>query len=212
MYLYQRGYAMVTGLVLLAVLTLVAMMSSRTSIVETRMASGNVRHTLARECSETLRLGLARVFDTYVFQRDWPASAGGGIPDNQFGATPVAGMRVSAAPSSTQAEWRHFFKNVGPTDGAGQELSESNISPVVLREDVTLQDGGQKQGGLSIYRMRHAPSPGSGLGQNEGGSGNGFGAAQRGSLVYYDLRSTGGFQCAGSTRAVTNSDYRYVAR
>jgi hypothetical protein len=80
----QKGIALFLGLVFLLVLSVVAVMAMRGTLVEMRMTTNVARHEAAFETSEAMRAVPVNLFDQHVFERGWPTSFGGDVPDGQF--------------------------------------------------------------------------------------------------------------------------------
>lgn len=80
----QRGVALFIGLIFLLVLSIIAVMAMRGTLSEMKMVTNVARHEAAFEASEALRAVPVTLFDQHVFERGWPASFGGSVPDSDF--------------------------------------------------------------------------------------------------------------------------------
>lgn len=73
----QKGFALVTAMILLLVLTLVGLIAIRSTGLEVRMSANTAMRTEALDSSETSRSILAPVIDVHVFNRGWSDAIGG---------------------------------------------------------------------------------------------------------------------------------------
>ena len=80
----QRGIALFVGLIFLVVLSIVAVIAMRGTLVEMRMVTNSARHESAFEASEALRSLPVKLFDEHVYARGWPTSFKGDVPDSEF--------------------------------------------------------------------------------------------------------------------------------
>jgi hypothetical protein len=80
----QRGVALFVGLIFLLVLSIIAVMAMRGTLTEMKMVTNVARHEAAFEASEALRAVPVTLFDQHVFERGWPASFNGDVPDSDF--------------------------------------------------------------------------------------------------------------------------------
>lgn len=80
----QRGVALFIGLIFLLVLSIIAIMAMRGTLTEMKMVTNVARHEAAFEASEALRAVPVTLFDQHVFERGWPTSFGGSVPDGDF--------------------------------------------------------------------------------------------------------------------------------
>jgi hypothetical protein len=80
----QGGVALLVGIIFLIVLSVVALMTMRGTLLEMRLTSNSARHEAAFEASEALRSVPVSLFDQHVFERGWPTSFGGTVPDADF--------------------------------------------------------------------------------------------------------------------------------
>jgi Tfp pilus assembly protein PilX len=81
---YQRGVALFVGLVFLVMLSLVALMVMKDTLLEMRMTTATARHEQAFEASERMRVIPEAILADHVFNRGWPVSWGGSVPDGKF--------------------------------------------------------------------------------------------------------------------------------
>ncbi len=80
----QRGIALFVGMVFLLILSVVAVMAMRGTLTEMKLVTNVARHEAAFEASEALRSVPVNLFDQHVFERGWPKSFNGTVPDADF--------------------------------------------------------------------------------------------------------------------------------
>ena len=80
----QRGVALFMGLVLLLVLTLVALVAMRSTLLDMRVTSSTAQHEQAFEASEAARAIPEALLSAYAYYHGWPQSWGGTVPDAQY--------------------------------------------------------------------------------------------------------------------------------
>jgi len=198
----QRGAILVTSLVFLIVLTLIALVASQSTVLETRMSTNTIIKSRATESSETLRTGTNDLLETHFYNRGWPAGAGGAL-DNALFSIP-AGITVSNV------------DNWGMGNGAGELLYNNGtwVQDMLLSIDGNVDgdfdDDVDQSATLFVYKTVTVNSPGSATAMVSGYEGVGKSSAGGGALMFFDLRSIGA--SAGNASTVTGSNYRYVIR
>jgi hypothetical protein len=101
----QRGVALFVGLIFLLVLSIIAVMAMRGTLTEMKMVTNVARHEAAFEASEALRAVPVTLFDQHVFERGWPASFGGVVPDADFTyAQSLSGDMLTKVKTSIQKD------------------------------------------------------------------------------------------------------------
>lgn len=86
----QRGAALLVGLIFLVVLSLVAVLAMKGTLMEMRMVNNVSSHEQAFEVSESMRLVVVKLFDEHSQLGGWPiALMGGNIADSQFSEFPA---------------------------------------------------------------------------------------------------------------------------
>jgi Tfp pilus assembly protein PilX len=92
----QRGAALLVGLIFLVVLSLVAVLAMKGTLMEMRMINNVSAHEQAFEFSETVRMTVAKLFNENATVSGWPiVLMGGDKVDTLFGTLP-AGCTSSA--------------------------------------------------------------------------------------------------------------------
>lgn len=195
----QRGFALVTSLVLLLVLTLVGVFSMQGANMEYRMAANATFRDRAFQSSETGRRAMNGLVDKHVFERGWPNSIT--IPSGLS----VLDKDTDGAPDTL------FLGNAG---------SEDLLNDTTLIDDARLRidgnadgdhlDAGDVDAAIQVFRTQVVTPPGAGMQMVSGYEGLGKAAAAGGTHLYFELRSDG--LAAGSARATTAADYRTVVR
>lgn len=210
------GYALLTSLIFLVVLTLVAVTAIRGSGLELRMSANNLAATEAFESSEAPRRMVSDIVDAHVFNRGWPAASGGSVPDVEFDYTIPSGLTLVQQGGAPRT-WYDGNTEAGPLP----------INATALTEDASysrdLSGSGQQKlqlnGNVSVFKLRTDLSPGAGAAMVSGYEGTGKSAAASGGRIFFYVQSTGRdlqvSDDATSTQnasAVTATDYRYVIR
>ncbi len=215
----QRGVALFVGLIFLVVLSLVAVVAMRGTLMEMHMATNVARHEQAFEASETLRGVPISVFDEHVFNRGWPKELGGSLPNDDFAYTLKPSM-VTALKSGLQdacdGNIDLFYSSLQPAcDGMP---AESRYDPSTWHPDVLLTICDVASSGCAANVMAKVAivpdgtvlEEGSGSAQAAGYRGIGGGAAGGGGSIYFEVMSTA--TVPGNGRAVTMSQFRQAIR
>lgn len=214
----QRGVALFVGLVFLVVLSLVAIMAMKGTLIEMRMGTSAARHEQAFEASETLRGVPVSLFDEHVFQRGWPSELGGDLPDSDFDYqtkfssnlldTVSAGLKndCSGSPTLLYGQLQTcgtaevlYDPSTWHTD---LELSICDVSSDSCSTDVT--------SAISVVPDGQILNEGAGGAQSAGYRGLGVGSAGGGANMYFEIKSIG--SVAGNGVATTHSQYRQTIR
>ncbi|MEQ8661241.1 MAG: PilX N-terminal domain-containing pilus assembly protein [Gammaproteobacteria bacterium] len=197
----QRGVALIVALVLLMVLTMVAVISMRTTTLDLRMATNQTMRARVFQVSEAARASIHQVLESHTFNRGWPASIGGSIPASADFTIPD-GIEIDADPGLQEL---YLVNNANHW-----ELSDAAID-MRLREDVD-GDGefispGDMAADIFVSRVASGAAPGSDTSAARGYEGVGAGSARR--LYYRIIARAGG---SGGSESVTEANYRYDIR
>jgi len=196
----QRGIALFVGLVFLVMLTLVSLIVMRGTLLEMRMTTATARHEQAFEASETARTVPEAVLASHVFNRGWPESWGGNIPDVMFNLNTVFANRLGWSallnPNTTSGQGVQpacgtglviFYMAVTcPTRTASYNYTPSLWSPAVKFTIAATQI----QDVISIARDGVTINQGSGAAQAQGYSSVGVGTSKGGSALLLQVQST----------------------
>ncbi|NII09163.1 PilX N-terminal domain-containing pilus assembly protein [Oleiagrimonas sp. C23AA] len=211
----ERGIALFVGLIFLVVLSLVAIIAMRGTLMEMNMVNNVASHERAFEVSETLRSVPVALFNENVFNRGWPADSdfNGSEPSSDF-SFPVG--------SSMLAQAGGGLRKVGGAPVNLYEIvfqtGEDPYHPETWMKsapDMTLSlcssgDTSCSSGGSADIWIRPdgaVLAEGAGGAQSTGYRGGGVGAASSGGSMYFEILSVGH---AGNGRAVTMAQYRQV--
>lgn len=215
----QRGIALFVGLVFLVVLSLVAVIAMRGTLMEMRLVTNVAHHEQAFETSEALRAVPISVFDEHVFQRGWPSQLGGTLPNDDFDFN-LANQMLTAFKNGLQKNCAGdidlFYGNLEPTCGGFAAESRYDTSTwhpdaILSMCDVTSSGCSRTVSStVSIIPDGTVLAEGSGGAQAAGYRGIGGGAAGGGGSMYFEVMSVG--TVSGSGRAVTMAQYRQSIR
>ncbi|MCX7514769.1 PilX N-terminal domain-containing pilus assembly protein [Frateuria hangzhouensis] len=215
----QRGIALFVGLVFLVVLSLVAVIAMRGTLMEMRLVTNVARHQQAFETSETLRAVPIALFDEHVFQRGWPEQLGGTLPDDDFDFGLTDDMLTvvkDGLQTNCSSEVDLFYGNLEPACGgmaAENRYDTTSWHPdaVLSMCDVTSSSCSRNVSAtVSIVPDGTVLAEGSGGAQAAGYRGIGGGAAAGGGSMYFEVMSVG--TVPGDGRAVTMAQYRQSIR
>ena len=215
----QRGIALFVGLVFLVVLSLVAVIAMRGTLMEMRLVTNVARHQQAFEASETLRSVPISVFDEHVFQRGWPEQLGGTLPDDDFDfqlANQMLTVFKNGLQKNCAGDVDLFYGNLEP--GCGGLDAENRYDTNTWHPDAILAMCDVTSTGcsrditatVSIVPDGTVLAEGSGGAQAAGYRGIGGGAAAGGGSMYFEVMSVG--TVPGDGRAVTMAQYRQSIR
>lgn len=207
-----RGFALITAMIFLVLLTLVALVALRGSGLEAVVSGNNALRAEAFESSETARAAINDVIDAHVYNRGWPktvtvGSNTGSVPASEFGTFP-AGLTLASL-----NDW--YGNNSEDASGA------AGFNPDSLTKDAdysltlgTSPNQIKVYGDLSVYKLRVDLASGSGTAMTQGYEGLGRAAASGGGTLYFYVKSSGkDLGGSGSTSNYdTSADYRYVIR
>lgn len=215
----QGGFVLITGAVLLIVLTLVAITAMKSTTLEMRMSSNEIARMEAFSASEVPRVAAADLLDVHTFNRGWPVSASGAVPNNVFDYPLPAGLTIRDKDGD------------GAPDALYIDNNEISYSPNQLTPDAvfsrSVTPAGQtplvQNADLAVYKLRTGLAPGAGAAMVAGYEGVGRAAAASGGNVYYRILSRGvsakaewteaTAQWAGAdTSSCTACEYRAVIR
>ena len=226
----QRGVALFLGLVFLVILTLVALVVMRGTMIEMRLTTATARHEQAFEASEALRVIPEAVMADHVRNRGWPSSWGGTVPDAKFdlsttfanspawitmlkpNASAGTGLQNSCGTGSLVI---FYLPQACASQTASYKYTPSQWQTAV--KFITCDDGttgsatacasgNQITTLVSILRDGVAVNKGSGAAQAQGYASAGVGAAQGGSALYLQVRSFA--TVPGNGTATTIAQYK----
>ena len=197
----QQGVALIVALILLMVLTMVAVVSMRTTTLDLKMATNQTQRTRVFQISEAARARIHQVLESHTFHRGWPVAVGGSLTAATDFNIPD-GVLIDDDPGLQQL---YLNNNADHWD-----LSEAAID-MRLREDVDgdgeFVSAGDMAADIFVSRVGGGAAPGSDTSAARGYEGVGAGSARR---FYYRIiaRAAG----SGASQSVTEAHYRYDIR
>ncbi|PTU33249.1 pilus assembly PilX family protein [Stenotrophobium rhamnosiphilum] len=206
----SHGYALVTGIVFLAVLTTVGVLALKNAGLESRMSANNNLNTQAFEAAEATRTLVSQLIDPHVYNRGWPVAIGGTIPNKIFNHPIPAGMTLtsstgSAAPIDWYSAPLELASSFDRLDMSSIQVHYSrNVANAESPEFVL-------QASATVKRLRADLNSGSDVAMASGYESLGKSAASGGSSLYFNVTARGQDP---NSQAVdfTSSIYRHVIR
>ncbi len=209
----MRGYALMTALIFLVLLTLVALAAIKGSGLEAKMSSNNTMRTQAFESSELSRTLVEQLIDANTFNRGWPNSIGGDLPNNQFDTSLLALLATTSGCTDGFCISRDKVATTKPVqwyNGNSESWFSANSSgclatgcvfkPNSLDTDATYRRNVATAGGsvtiplaaeVAVFKLYNTPAVGAGLAMDAGYLQRGRSSANGGSLIYYYVSSRG---------------------
>jgi Tfp pilus assembly protein PilX len=217
----QRGIALFIGMVFLLILSIVAVMAMRGTLVEMRLGTNTARHEEAFEASEALRSVPLAMFDEHVFERGWPTAMGGTVDDSEFTFnTDMAPTLYSKMKSALQTDCSNkaslFY---GPLQAACNDMPKETLYDATSwHPDVVLAvcDASSTTCSANMTAKVAVVPDGSVLKAGAGGAqaagyrGLGIGSAGGGAALYFEIRSIA--QVPGNGVAITHTQYQQTIR
>ena len=197
----QRGVVLFTALMFMVVLTLIALVASQSTVLESRMSNNTIVKARAGESSEALRMGAHDMFDAHLYNRGWPTPVGA-LDPSLFDIPP--GITLSNA-----LDW-------GTANGNTEDFFDADTWTLDMalqvdgNTDGDYTDGEDQNASLTVFKTVTTNATGSATAMVAGYEGLGKASASGGALNFFELRSTG--RSAGSASTVTSSNFRYVVR
>lgn len=220
----QRGAALFVGMVLLIILTLVAMVAMRGTLLDMRLTSSTAQHEQAFEASESAREIPEAILTSYAYYHGWPQGWGGTVPDAQYALNnvfanrpgwekllaPASGMGLQ---SSCNGALANFILNSPCISGqtasytyTPSQWASTFIMDTCLNGQSSCSSSAQAVNKVAIVRDGVAPNVGSGAAAQQGYSSIGVGTAKGGALLLLQIRSNS--TVPGGGQATTIAQYR----
>lgn len=225
----QRGIALVVGLVFLVMLTIVALVVMRGTMLEMHLSTATARHEQAFEASEATRAIPEVIINDHVFNRGWPKSWGGDVPDGMFDLDTSFANRTDwvalLKPNSTKKTGLQDYCG-GSTlaifylpQSCSSHTANYNYQPNAWDDTVVLSvcsganqtncaSNSTVKSNIAIVRDGVVPNAGSGGAQAQGYSSPGIGTATGGASLLLQIRSQA--TVAGNGQATTLAQYKQV--
>ncbi len=200
----DRGYALVTGLIFLTILTTVGIFTLRNTALEMMMSANNNKNAQAFEAAEATRMIVSTLIDPHVYNRGWPKTIGGAIDDDFFRNAIPTGLTIS-----NNGNWydRPFqtSSSFNPLDLSTVDAHYSDDIYSAGKNRFTLQ------GIAAVKPLRVDIQPGSNAAMSAGYEGLGKGAGAGGGNIFFYVVAQGQDPGAQATR-YTAAIHRYVIR
>jgi hypothetical protein len=223
----QRGIALFIGLVFLVMLTLVSLVVMRGTLVEMRMTTATARHEQLFEASETARRVPEAILTLHVFNRGWPESWGGSVPDVMFNLNSTFANRTDwqalLNPNTTTNQGIQSVCGSGlvilymavtcPTRTAQYNFSPSTWDPSIIFTvcdpvGSTCSSADQTTDKIAIVRDGVSLNQGSGAAQAQGYASVGVGTSKGGSALLLQIRSFAAPTPTSTQGATTIAQYK----
>ena len=198
----QRGVVLFTALMFMVVLTLIALVASQSTVLESRMSNNTIVKARAGESSEALRMGAHDMFDAHLYNRGWPLNSGGAIANDLFDIPPGVTLNNVDDWGTANGNTEDFFDADTWTLDMALQVDGNT--------DGDYTDGEDQNASLTVFKTVTTNATGSATAMVAGYEGLGKASASGGALNFFELRSTG--RSAGSASTVTSSNFRYVVR
>jgi len=221
----QQGVALFVGLVFLVMLSLVAIVVMKDTLLEMRMTTATARHEQAFEAAESARLVPETILAAHVFNRGWPSSWGGSVPDSAFDLNATFLHRDNwlklLDPGTKSGEGLQSCGGVGLVifympQSCGTHADNYNYAPADWDPSVIMtscSDGSescasnlQVHSTVAMIRDGVTVNKGSGAAQSQGYASIGVGTAKGGSALYLQIRSRS--RVPGNGQAATIAQYK----
>ena len=200
----QQGVALIVALILLMVLTMVAVISMRTTTLDFKMASNQTMMKRTFQVSESARARIHDVLDSHVFYRGWPVAIGGTVAAST-GFTIPAEIQVDDDPGLQEL---YIANNADHWDRRPAAVDMRLLQDGDNPPDGQFDSANDMQADIFVSRITAVAAPGSDTSQVTGYEGLGAGAAGAGSHLYFRL--IGDAVGTGASQSVTEAHYRYV--
>ena len=217
----QRGYVLVTALIFLSVLTLIGVVTMRSSTLEQRMSANSAFRTQALESSEAGRGAISEVLDYHIFYRGWPSdlsAPSGSLASGTFSVP--AGLTVRDIETNGDTSCGTSETADGVADalylskvscGFATDAEDYSTVDAWYSVDVNSDGTADLAANIFVFRTDATQSPGAATAMVSGYEGTGKSAAAGGGLLYFDVRAQSSGGGAGAT-VLTGADYRHVIR
>ncbi len=212
----NRGMVLVTALVMLAVLTLVAVVAMRSTTLDLRMTTNAMLNARAFQGSEGARVQLVTPLDEHVFNQGWPQSAGGAKENNKFTDLPDGLSLVDATGKLYEEAEGQDLAKYGNDCGAGgtDDCRDMTFRLAANGDNTTVDDRSPKPQDISadlfVTSLGATMATGASTAMVGGYEGLGKGSAAGGAYMMFDVRSRG--HAANRTESMTGTDTRVLVR
>ena len=200
------GYALITAMVFLGLMSLIALAAIRSTGLEVQSSSNAVLRAQAFESAEVSRTVMGALIEPLCATGGWPAAIGGTAPDADFRITMPDDLKIIDRDGLG-----------GPDNWCIEPDSEASFDPATMdidahyRRDLRNTLGVRIEGDVAVRRLNTVAIVGTGQAQAAGYGGAGIAVASGGGQIHFHVRSRG---AAADTEASasTAATYRYVIR
>jgi hypothetical protein len=198
----NRGMALITGLVLLLVLSIVAIAAMQITTLEYQMSANSANHSRARQVSESARMAVGTLLPEHVYRRGWS------------GIDKATGLDIKDKDSDGNDDVLYGDNSECAADCFDHDaLDEDAVFALDMDnadsdDNVTTgtTDPLDLNASVAVYRAETQVDKGAGTAMLAGYSGLGKGAAGGGTIIHFYVRSDG--EAARQARATTSSNVR----
>lgn len=203
-----NGYALVTAIVFLVLMSLIALAAVRSTGLEVQASSNAALRAQAFESAEVSRTLVGSLIDPLCTSGGWPSSIGGPVPDSAFGITLPSGLQIVDHDAGNGPDnWC-----IEPDSEAGFDPSAMDIDARYGR-DLSATQGIRIEGEIAVRRLNTVALAGAGQAQAAGYGGAGIAVAGGGGQIHFHVRSRGAERDAqAEASASTAATYRHVIR
>lgn len=183
----QNGFALVTGLILMLVVTVAVLSSTEMTVLNYRIATNTALKAESFHASESGREAAGEAVQQYLWERTWT------------GTTLPTGLTYAASFDVLEVD--------GPSES---RLSTASLDIDMQYNVAASADGESINSDIYVLKGDVDTSNMSGLQQLSGYHGAGRGAATGGTFLWLELRSVG--YSSASAETITSSDFRAIIR
>lgn len=200
----SRGFALITAIIFLVLLTLIALAAIRGSGLEVKSSANNTLRATAFESSESTRALISALIDPLCYAGGWPASIRGVVDDADFAYPIPAGLTIAGNNSGATT----------PDNWCLETETAFSPNPSTVDARYTREISGTRiNGAASVQRLYIAGAVGAGQAQGAGYSPPGIAVAGGGGNIYFHVQSRGNERAdAPEASYNTSAVYRYVIR
>lgn len=205
-----QGYALITSLIFLTILTTIGIFTLRNTALEIMMSANNNKSAQAFEAAEASRIIVSQLIDAHVYNRGWPKSLGGTIENDRFNNAIPEGLTLTRNGNGPSP--RNWYEDAPQTSSSFKPLDLSQVDARYSR-NISNKDviGFMLQGSTAVSVLRTDIQTGANIAMSSGYEGLGKGSASGGGNIFFYVAAQGQDPSAQATR-YTAAVYRYTIR
>lgn len=208
----SQGYALVTGIVFLIILTIVAVLALKGTGLELKTSANNAMSIQAFEAAEAPRTLVTQLIDVHIFNRGWPVAIGGTVADALFNYTIPSGLSIRKDNTTSPPSPYNWYTSTPQTSSSFTPLDVSTPDATYSLNVATASTSSfMLQATTAIKKLRIDINPGAGAAMNAGYEGLGKAAATGGGNMFFYIVASGQ-DPHNQAVDLTSSAYRYVIR